>query len=468
MTGPVGLLPYGSANASVIFRRNLLARPTAAGTVAGDVGTCSVVDEGSGASYDPVAGLYNVGTNAVIISAIGGSSTAMAALAAGGQIRFEVPTSWLACSNAISEGSSGGSTHGGERAVAFLGNPLVNPNYAVDFYAGSDNRMGQASGYGASVSFFETYASDATGHGAYTSVVKNINGNNVTTYYNGVRIGITTKLNTILLPFDSFVLGRYAGGTNNLNVGRIRNLQISNKAATFSVPRNLSNVAVFGDSYADGTNLYQATSYNMEKPIVMRSVLNAAGWDFGSYTNSSFGSRQVIGTDGTWRTADSAATHLAPNCATMLASRPSVVLLQAGTNDLTQTNSMSQANFTTSLRGFVEQCFGLNGNTARDTRKVIICTTPWPPAYPTTSGALLYRPDITKVFNAVASIPAWFNATYPTRAGDVSVCDTFAAFGGFNATQIRFASADTIHPSPIGRHIMGTAWGKSLLNIVST
>ena len=468
MTGSIGLLPYGSTNASVIFRRNLLARPTAAGTVTGDVGTCTVVDEGSGASYDPVAGLYNIGTNAVILSAINGSSTAMAALAAGGQIRFEVPTAWIACTNAISQGSSGGNVHGNERAVSFLGNPLPNPFYSHDFYSSNLNQLGQSSGYGTNWATFTNYFSDAIGQGTYTAIVLAITGNKVQTYANGVLASTLTKLNTILLPFDSIVLGRYSGLGQNLNVGRIRNLQISNKPATFSVPRNLSSVAVFGDSYADATNIYQAGSYNLEKPMTMRSILNASGWDWGSYSNPAFGGRRVIGTDGTWRTADSAATYLAPNCVTMLASRPSVVIFQAGANDLTQTDSMSQANFTTSLRGFVEQCFGLNGNVATDTRKIILCTTPWAPAFPDAAQAVLRKPDITKIFNAINSIPAWFNTTYPSRAGDVSVCDSFSAYGGFSPVPTYFDSGDLLHPSPSGRYIMGTAWGRSMINLVST
>ena len=469
MTGPVGLLPYGSTNSSVIFRRNLLARPTTAGTITGDVGTCTVTDEGSGASYDPVAGLYNIGTNDVILSAINGSSTTMATLAAGGQIYFEVPTAWIACTNAISQGSSGGNVHVGEYAICFQGNPLIDPNYAHTFSSTSVNKPGQASGYGTSTAFFDNFFSDAIGQGVYSSVVLAIRGNKVATYINGVLLNTLTKLNTILLPFDSIVLSRYpSAGTLNMNVGRIRNLQVSNQSATFSVPRNLSSVAVFGDSYADAINIYQTASYNLEKTMTMRSILNASGWDWEGYNNYSYGGRKVIGSDGTWRTADSAATYLAPNCTTMLASRPSLVIFQAGANDLTQTDSMSQANFTTSLRGFVEQCFGLNGNVVRDTRKIILCTTPWAPQFPDVAQAALRKPDITKIFGAVTGIPAWFNTTYPSRAGDVSVCDSLAAFGGFNGPNTYFDSGDLIHPSPKGRYIMGTAWGRSLMSIVST
>ena len=469
MTGPVGLLPYGSTDSSVIFRRNLLAKPTAAGTVSGDVGTCTVTDEGSGASYDPVAGLYNVGTNDVILTAINGSSTTMAALAAGGQIYFEVPTNWIACSNAVSQGSSGGVTHTAEYAICFQGNPLVNPNYAHWFASSGTNQTEQASGYGANVALSYAIFSDAAAVGGYTPIVLAVRGNKTYTYAGGVLLGISTKVNTILLPFDGIILARYPSAlVYNLNVGRIRNLQVSNAIPTFAVPRNLSSVAVFGDSYADATNIYQAASYNLEKPMTMRGVLNTAGWDWGEYGPYAYGGRKVIGSDGTWRTADSAATYLAPNCATMLSARPSLVIFQAGANDLSQADSMSQAAFTASLKGFVEQCFGLNGNVARDTRKIVLCTTPWPPTYPDVSQAALRKPDITKIFNAVLGIPAWFNTTYPSRAGDVIVCDTFTAFGGFRLSPTYFDSGDLVHPGPLGRYVMGTAWGKALLRLVST
>ena len=97
MTGPVGLLPYGSADSSVIFRRNFLAVPTAAGTALGDVGTCTVNTAGTGGTYTS-AGLVNSTGNFNSITQINGSSAAMAALAGGGQIYYEVETAmpiWL-------------------------------------------------------------------------------------------------------------------------------------------------------------------------------------------------------------------------------------------------------------------------------------------------------------------------------------------------------------------------------------
>lgn len=468
MTGPIGFLPYGSSDASIIFRRNLLARPTASGSVSGDVGTCTVSDEGSGASYDPVAGLYNIGTNASILSVINGSSSAMAAIAAGGQIYFEVPTSWITCTGAISEYSSGGVTHASEQAITFTANPFINGFYDHSTSSNASNQIGQAGGFGTNVASFNGYFSDAIGQGTYTPIVVVINGNTIKTYANGVLVGSLTKGNTILLPFDSMYLSRYSGGGQNLNVGRIRNLQVSNKTVTFSTPRTLSRLSVFGDSYSNATNIYQSGSFNLDKPMTMRCVLNARGWDWGEYSNPAFGGRKVIGTNGAWNAADSAASYLAPNCVTMLASRPSTVIFQAGANDLTESDSLVQANFTTSLRGFVEQSFGLNGNPATDVRKIVICTTPWAPEYPTVAQANLRKPDIVKIFNSVMSIPAWFNTTYPSRSGDISVCDTFTAYNGFLSNPRYFGITDALHPGPIGNYLMGNAWGKSLINLVNT
>lgn len=468
MTGPIGLLPYGISDASIIFRRNLLAVPTASGSVAGDIGTCTVANEGSGASYDPVAGLYNIGTNDILISAINGSSSAMAALAAGGQIYFEVPTSWIACTNAISEFSTGVLTHIAEYALTFLANPFLGGFHDSSTSSSANNQIVQAAGFGTNIVTSINYFSNAIGQGEYTPIIVTINGNTMITYANGVRLGVLTKQNTILLPFDQMLLGRYSGTTGNLNVGRIRNLQISNKTATFSTPRTLSRLSVFGDSYANATNIYQAGSYNLDKPMTVRKVLNARGWDWGEYSNSAFGGRRVIGSNGTWNISDSGATYLAPNCASMLANHPSTVIFQAGANDLTETDTLSQANFTTSLRGFVEQCLGLNGNANADVEKIILCTTPWPPTFPTAAQANLRKPDIIKIFNAIMSIPAWLNSTYPARAGDVSVCDVFTAYDGFNSNVNRFGSADLLHPGPIGSYVMGDAWGKSLLNFLNT
>lgn len=465
-----GFIPYGSDDSSVIFRRNLRARPTNAGSAAGDVGTCTATDEGTGATYDPVKGLICTTNNDIILSAINGSSASMDTIRSGGQIYFEVETALLACDSATSEYSSGGVTRGNERVFALMANPGPNGYYETGFQVTSGKLISATTGYGTNLVLGTSSWSDAIGAGEFVPVVIANTGKDYTVYVNDVFFRTLSRLNTVPLGFDKIYLSRYpvAAPAQWLVSGHIRNLQISDRPLTFAGDRNLRTVTSFGDSYANATGTYISPFFNLEKALNMRSRLNAKGWDYGSYTNSPYGGRRVIGTDGTWNKTDAAGSYLAPNCATMLAARPSTVIFQAGANDLTQTGSMSQMDFEASVKGFVEQCFGLNGNAATDVLRVVLCTTPWAPQYPDAAQAELRKPDVTKIRNAIFSIPIWFDSTYPALAGRVSVADVFSAFGGFNADPTYYAITDLLHPGPKGHYVMGSAWGNALLNLVST
>ena len=392
----------------------------------------------------------------------------MAALSGGGQVSFEIETSLIACSNAISQNSSGGITHGAQRLLVLLNNPYVDPNGVQEVTNGANNSLGGVSGYGSAIASYTNSFSDAIDAGQFTTMTLNYIGNKRYDYVNGVLFGVMTKLNTVLLPFDEFLLSRYPNGTQNLNAGHIRNLQVSNRPATFAISRHHAHAGVIGDSYSNSTDLIQAGSYNLGKAPSLRKVLNASGWDVGKWTaTGAFGGRKVIGTNGTWNTGDAAASYLAPNMASVLANRMSTLIFQAGANDLTESISMSQSAFQTSIQGFIEQSFGLNGNAATDTKKIILCTTPWAPEYPTVAQALLRQPDITKIRNALFAIPAWMTATYPSRARDVSICDVFTSMGGFQSDPTYWTVGDLLHPGPRGEFTMGTAWGRSLLNFVN-
>lgn len=470
MANEIGFLPYGSTDSSVIFRRNLLARPTTAGTVAGDVGTCTVTDEGTGAIYDPVKGLINTVGNDISIGSINGSTASMGNVANAGQIYLEVETSMLACSNAQSEYSSGGVAQvGAENIISFAASPYVNGNYIHSLII-SNKALGGSAGYGSNIAIIggSSFFSDAIGQTDFTPMVIAFNGGKVQFYINGVEFASLAKLNWITFALNQIFLARYVGAlaTQNLLSGHIRNLQVSNLPVRFNTIRGTEKTITFGDSYSQSIALYQSTDYNLGKYVAFRSTLRKAGWDCGSYLNdatTSFAGRQVIGTNGTWNVADAAATYLAPNMATMLANKPTTIIFQAGANDLTTNGSMSQVGFQTSMQGFITQAFATSY-----VKKLIICNTPWANTYQGVATANLRLPDVLKIKAAIDALPAWVATNYPTRTADVVICDMFTAYGGLTGDTTYFGTGDLLHPGNKGNYVMGKTWANSLLSLIKS
>lgn len=458
---PPGLLSYGSTDPSVIFRSPLT---SLASIISPDIGGAAIItEEGTGAIFDPTKGLKPGASDSFAYSNLVKNDL----LDSAGQIYFEVETAMLACSNAISEGSSGSVPQSGQEFfLSFAADPYLNGFYSTHCNI-SSKRLGMATGYGANIGVSApNYISDAMGKGQFTSIVIAWADGNYYLFVDEVLQGSCSRESTISSPFHSMYIGRYTGGGSNLQTGFMRNLQIANKPPDFPVHPLLTKVQVFGDSYSNATYIYQGPQYNLGKSLVLAGELRKRSIMFGVLDDTqSYGGRKVIG-------SGDPAVYLQDNISTALANDPTVVIFQAGANDLSTTGSLSSSAFTAAMQTIIQRFFGLNGNPATTVQRMLICTTPWAPSYGSSAAvpdpvtAALKKPDITTIQQTQLGLVSWFNNTYPSLAGRLAVQDVFSDYGGFNPDPTLFGATDLLHPSPKGHYVMGQSWATGLLGLL--
>lgn len=449
---PNGLLAYGDDDPRnpVIWRSPLTSE---ASISTPEIGGGSYAKIGSGQLFDPVKGLNtgNAGYYRVI------NITNNDKLTYGGEISFDVETAMITAPTINASQSTGGRTQtGGEVFFSILANPYVNANTALYFQIGN-KILEYVFGYGSNTTIGQFYISDAIGKGQFTRIAASWSGNTVWLFVDGKKIGVLDKLVNLPTPYYTLVFGRYTDQVSNpLRTGYIRNLQISSRPLSFVVPGVLSHGMSFGDSYADTTTTIQTPIWDMEKRIQLEGELMAQGMRFGTFSVQSYGGRKVIG-------SGNAALYLKDNIVTALALKPTIVIYQAGANDLTQTGTLDVAAFTAAMKTHVEQFFGVNGNPTTSVLRMVVCSTPWAPQYSNSVTAAERKPDITSIEAIQSGLPAWFNTTYPTLSGRLVYQNTFQDFGWFSPDVTFYDPADLVHPSARGRYTMGRSWAKGVI-----
>lgn len=475
MNPSLGFLPYGSDDASVIFRRSLTKLPPANPVLAdGDIGTCASVTVTGTADWDADDGfmLLTNGTNDGVVLA---TLTNAALLNPEGQIRFQVQTALIAADPSVAYGSSGGvAAPGNQGLIGWRSDADTNGSHRGSVTLNAKS-IAASFGYGSNIAAIgggaNTYFNDAKS-GAWTDIVITWSGRSKTLYVDGVWYGaVSDGAHALTTQFNTFVLGRHpsAGSNYPLVSGRIRNLQISTKPVIFQKHPLLAHVHVFGDSYASSVFAMSAANwFNMGAGAAFRGHLHRAGYTYGQYSQDSNSGASIIA-NGT--------NDLDDFYADCLNNYPTLVVLQAGANDLTETGSLNAASFESSLKGHIEYLMGLNGNAATTVKAMVINSTPWAPQYgsggsggtvPDEANALLRLPDILTIRNIVMDIPAWFDATYPTLAGHVVAFDMYAHFG--NATEnFGMSTADVydyLHPNDLGHYVKAEGWAQGVLSLV--
>lgn len=457
-----GLLSYGSIDPSVIFRSPLTSLASINSPDVG--GAAAITEEGTGAIFDAIKGLKPGAADSFAYANLVNNDL----LNNAGQIYLEVETAVLACSNAISEGSSGGVPQSGQEFfLSFAADPYIN-GFSSTHCNINSKQLGMAAGFGTNIGVSAyNFVSDAMGKGQFTSIVIAWVGGNYFLFVDEVLQGSCNRDSMISSPFHSMYLGRYSGGGDNLQTGFMRNLQIANKPPDFPVHPLLSKVQVFGDSYSNATYIYQGPQYNLGKSLVLAGELRKRGFMFGIFDDKqSYGGRKVIG-------SGDPAVYLQDNISTALADNPTFVIFQAGTNDLTTTGSLSSSAFAAAMEAIIERFFGLNGNSGTTVQRILICTTPWAPNYGSSSTipdpvtAALRKPDITTIQQVQLGLVSWFNSSYPSLAGGLAVQDVFSDFGGFNPDPTLFSATDLVHPSPKGNYVMGQSWATGLFQLLN-
>lgn len=448
-----GLLDYGDDDGTVIWRSPLTSE---ASIITPEIGGGTYVKIGGGQVFDAIKGVKTGATGHYYYDNMINNNQ----LDYGGQIVFDVETEMIACSNADSEGSSGGRAQtANEVFMGFKANPATSGNYQM-YVSINAKTVSLALGDGTTIFSKTTKVSDAIGKGQFTTIHIAWNGNRAYLFVNKVLIGFVTRAKNMPSPFYRLVLGSYPyTPAVPLISGYIRNLQVSSRQLTLSSHPVLSMVQVFGDSYADTVYVSQSSTWDMEKSLNMEQEFFKIGMKFGIFNTQSYGGRKVIG-------SGNATLYLIDNIVTALAQRPTCVIFQGGANDLTTNGTLNTTAFSDSMKAMIEKFFGINGNPGTTVQRMLVCSTPWPPNYPDATQSLLRKPDISSIATIQASLPSWFDTTYPSLAGRLAYQDTFSDFGGFNPDPSLYGISDTLHPINKGRYTMGKSWARGVKKLM--
>ena len=453
---PTGLLAYGNNDPrNPVIWRSPLTSDAAIQTP--EIGSATVGFNGV-RSFDPVKGILP-GTGSFTLSGINSYEK----MSYGGQLTFQIETKMLACTNAVSEGSSGGipqANASGTEYLLSIGNPFISSNIISIIFTNKTLQMiiaGQLNGPLLAIN-------DAAGKGEWTDITLAWN---CQTYYLYVDKDLHSSIKRPLFV-DATCFAIWFGRepnvdiTYNLQTAYIRNLQLSSRPPAFSVHTLLSLVQSFGDSFASAAfGQYLAAVYNMSPALVAQQPLTAAGMRIGAWDDQSYGGRTVIGTG-------NPAVNLQDNIPTALAKNATIVIFQAGKNDIGVTGSLNVSNFTAAMHTIIERFFGVNGNPITTVKRMVICTLPWSPTDDNggTSTPQAFQADVALINGVFNGLIAWFNAAYPTLAGRIVLEDVFAKFGGFGNSRKAYWSTDKVHPSLLGKYIMGQAWGSGLARVL--
>lgn len=481
------LLPYGSSDSSVVFRRSLKQQPTDAPSAADDIGNCSVTVNSSGTViFDPILGFTNTAGYLLIQN-----PTSYATLGNGGQISLDIEASLIAQLNSSVTGS-----------IGTKGAPAANESilWVGRDYAGSNFNLYMSSSSGDRVCNFATNASSSFANGVVLFddadmwsntpaepgnrfIRLNIcwRGNVFEYYVGGVRVGSGSAINAVypdLLRMIYFGIDA-APGIWPMVDGHVRNFQIANRPPDWTTPSLLGYLTIFGDSFsASGGGNYQNSSFwNANKILQMDAVFRDYGYqrgNLGNMTSVGAGGLTITNQGGTRIPATYVSLKEQRLLSPTVLPNATCVVMQAGANDVgffdpSLSLATRNANYdllVSSLKEHVESIFGLDGSAAgrvdyssynSKCLGLVINTTP--KSINNTSW------DMEGTLHAaIKSIPGWFGSAYPNLAGRIVVHDMYRAYGGENYMPALWG--DNIHPGPYGWYVMGREWGKGVMKLL--
>lgn len=477
MTVPsIGWLPYGSDDESVLFAHDLKSQ-IVAGDISGKWSTLTLVGSGLAPTHDAERGMLARDVNGADAAyKFATQAAAMDVLDGEGQLLIEVEKEQVG-SYYPSLGSYGDDGRAGNQCVisgqasAASGSNLLlvwYTNFATtpDSYQmrfpGSatplslDYHEHTPSGVSVGTSWpVSTYKKDtyvklqlAWRRGLVYFAIDDL------VYSYGIMDTSTTSK-----VFNSLWIGSYVNSANTYVARYLRNFQIASKAPTFLHNNVLSQIAFLSDSLIDNKNYAQVTSVdaidNVIHAVISRGLAH-------------MGIRAKIDiSENPGYTISTLGTQLETKAQTVINFSPSVVIVCGGTNDFTNGGYVS-ADFLAEYKDLIEQLFFGTAKTSRTTVKYVMPMYPPPrrqsdgTAY---SAAILANFD--DVRTQIASLPAWWDATYGATYGNGRVVDSIDLFTLFGSSH-NWASPDTYdytHLFYAGTYKVGQEIFKRLLEL---
>ena len=464
VTNPVGWLPYGSTDSSVLFYHPLTSVPT---NVTIPCTTLSTVGAGSITHHATRGALFN-GQSYRIQTLTGGD-----ALINGGQISFQVERAWISTYDAsgTASGSEGANTGQTQTAISLLTNSSHLCRWPQRF--GGDATAIGINNFGAGPTQSNFYTA-AAGGPCINSVGKSdfvtINIGWVGTpsggrWYFAVDGLVLTRWDAAVTGVTGLGANWYLGsdrGTANTFVAShyIRNLQVSTRPPMFAVHPLLRKVVFWGDSMVKDlahTHFTGNPYYDVATGLSCVRELQRNGIYPGEVVAQSYGGYTIV---------DQGSNQLQTQRAALLAVNPTVVCMRAGSNDASFTGY--QTSFVTDVKDHISTIL------AYSTVEYLVMGNVPTRRY---NSAAPFTSDVAWINNEMAQLESWWNTTGAAAAGVASkvgrlkVIDTYSYIGRESPPaktfvgQITGANNDA-HWASNGHYLQGRQFGEAILSLL--
>ena len=445
-SGPVeqGILSFGTTNNSVVFRSSL----TSAASITAAGGS---QEAGSMNEFDAELGMKPRIAPGVTPATPGCRFTSSSIPALGnlpsGQLSIEVEREWLATTNV--ETRSVGSSHTeneyllsyGPGDSSSAGMVYMQPNQSLLwFFKATEMLKG--------THYVYTHRSER-----FARITLSWSPGEARLYVDGLLMATIDRTDQGADRFSTVYVGSLIGSALSSFPGNyyVRNLIVARVPVVLQTPPILEHVMQLGDSFSTGPALANLPAkYDAMIPNTVIGQLARHGIGYGKYTVYSHGGGNIQ--DNGPRPIEASVNGYGRTRAQALTENPTLVIFVTGGNDA---GIFNEIQFTTDLQDHIEAFLGEHGHPATTVRHVIITTT--------ASNLAATSPVILSMVRIMKSVPAWWDSTYPLRAGSVSVIDTWSIFGGENVDRLLFGITDTVHPSASGDIVYGRAIAEKIL-----
>jgi len=247
--------------------------------------------------------------------------------------------------------------------------------------------------------------------------------------------------------WNRIYIGSYIGNINYaVKNWYLRKLQISNRRPTFPVHPKLARVAFWSDSLFEIVNSYSDTTITESADIIAagacRQVLQQKGIYAGNLNARVDDGYSMIG----------AGNNFSDSLSNITALKPTLVVCQMGTNDVTSGDSFNATNFLdTATDGYKAIIDGLD---AAGVQNIIVCTIPTTSNDTGGDGTQAIQNATDRANTAIKTLPDYNSKVY--------VADVFTALGGHSADSDNFQTND-LHLHSKGCYRQGREIGLTIL-----
>jgi hypothetical protein len=449
MSSPAGILPYDSTDSSIILRCacRSLAEVTAAGGVEPNAGTNE---------FDADLGVKSLATNGGLRFV---EPAGFAALNVAGQVSFEIEAA------AISDPSAVIASQGADWAAntyLLLLRDSTAANY-IRLLMDSAERFfmseTKASASGGASPSSTTVRSTTLGKGRFARVTVSWQGNEYSLYVNGRWLFTGARNAYPSANIGTRVVLLSGDGLGNSLVGYYaRNLIVSTKPVAFASHPAAKRVAFVGHSFVGRVRYVPTDSYRDHSiGQAVGGEINARGlaWNFPSSNAAAFytSGSTILRSGG---------APIKTDLDLMIAYKPDLVVYIGGTNDVINASwPTNKAQVFADLKLDIIDALGV-------AQRMVVCNVP-----STIGNSANYKSSqqdeyVRQINGEIDDLPAWWNSTYPARAGALAVADLWGATGKASPPNDVFwgtllGTGTDLHPSAKGNVLIGRAIARVML-----